>query len=179
MRTKKVNFQRLIIPLITAGIIAMLAPQSHAQTLNEDAIKANYILRFIDFIRSDRPAGPAIRIGLVDSENLLVELNTIVAKRTKDKRKFEIVQIDSQTKQLDQFHLVYVGRGHQDNWTTLLEAARNASVITVSSETNFIKAGGIIEFIPQNNRLRFALNLSDADDYNLSFSSKLIQLSIR
>ena len=55
---------------------------------------------------------------------------------------------------------------------------RNAGVLTVSDSTGFIRRGGMIEFIVEGNKVRFAINLAAAQRAGLNLSSQLLKLAI-
>ncbi|MCH6255017.1 YfiR family protein [Puniceicoccaceae bacterium K14] len=150
-----------------------------AQSINENSIKAGYILRFIDFVRWEKPLENTVRIGLIGNENLLNELSSIAAKRSTPERSFEIVQIGSGLENLEDLHLIYINRGNREYWPEVFQASRESSVLTIGSEVGFLDEGGLVEFVSIKNRLRFSVNIEGVAEYNLTLSSKLIQLSVR
>src|SRR5262249_20249444 len=58
-----------------------------------------------------------------------------------------------------------------------LLASGKLSMLTVSDAKDFIHSGGIIELYTDNNRLRFNVNLDNADKAGLRISSSLLQLA--
>ncbi|MDQ8179375.1 YfiR family protein [Pelagicoccus sp. SDUM812005] len=176
------KFRHFAIPLIALCLFAATASDSQAQSLNEDSLKANYLLRFVDFVRWEKPKTGHSKIGVLNEPSLYRELKSIAADKSTPTRSFEIVEIDANAPYLDQakgLDMIYVGRGQKKRWSDIVTNSRQEATITVSSETGFMDSGGLIEFVTLQNRLRFALNLIEVDSYNLGVSSKLAQLAVR
>ncbi|MDQ8186044.1 YfiR family protein [Pelagicoccus sp. SDUM812002] len=179
---KNAFLSRLAVPIF--GVILFVAFPSNvrAQSLNEESLKASYILKFIDFVRWERPTSNPTKVGVVHDPSLFRELQAIAAKKSRATRSFEIVEIDTSSDKIGKLSgldLVYIGRNQQPQWAGIVKFARQESIITVSSEPGFLEEGGLIEFITLQNRIRFSLNLVEVDLYNLGVSSKLAQLSVK
>ncbi|MBC2608173.1 YfiR family protein [Pelagicoccus albus] len=149
-----------------------------AQSLQDDTIRANYLIRFVDFIRWERPLNEPVSIGVMGSPSLLRELNSIAAEKQKSGREFRISEFTVE-KDESTYDLIYVASGRKQVWQEIISRAQASSVVSVSDEAGFLDAGGLIEFSVQKNRLRFYLNLDAAEDYGVNLSSKLIQLSAK
>ena len=54
---------------------------------------------------------------------------------------------------------------------------RGASVLTVSDVDGFIDAGGMIQFISEDNHIRFLINVEAPVHARLKLSSKLLSLA--
>jgi hypothetical protein len=57
----------------------------------------------------------------------------------------------------------------------LLQTLRGQSVLTVSDAEGFTGRGGMIQFLPDHNRIRLRIDLDAARAANLSLSSKLLR----
>lgn len=179
MRTSQSQFNaRILIMLFSVCIFAIFAPKAHAQSLNEDSLKASYILRFIDFVRWDRPIRKISRIGVMNDASLFRALSATAIKKSNATRTFKIEEVTDTSVDIDGLDMIYFGPDQQQAWPEFVELSRQGSIITVSSQIGFLEAGGLIEFVTMQNRLRFSLNLLEVDSYNLGMSSKLVQLSV-
>lgn len=168
-------------PLLALGILLAIAVSSETnllqgQTLQDNALRANYLLGFVDFVRWETPQDEVSVIAVLGSKALISELNAVAEKKRSQGRKFEIIELCSETS-LDKVDLIYVGAGHRQRWLDLLESGKRKSIIMVGEEDGFLNAGGLIEFITKNNRLRFMLNLQKAEEYRVQVSSKLAQMA--
>jgi hypothetical protein len=54
---------------------------------------------------------------------------------------------------------------------------KNNSILTVGESQDFIKAGGIIGFMVEENKVRFDIDLNTCDKEKLKMSSQLLKLA--
>jgi hypothetical protein len=59
-----------------------------------------------------------------------------------------------------------------------LDALKEKPVLTVSTIPGFLDVGGMIQFIVQDNRVRFAVNLTSATHVHLALSSELLKVAV-
>ncbi len=59
-----------------------------------------------------------------------------------------------------------------------LDALNKKPILTVSSLPQFLERGGMIQFLLQNRRVRFAVNLPAAERTGLAMSSELLKVAI-
>jgi hypothetical protein len=76
-----------------------------------------------------------------------------------------------------QCQILYVGRSEQQRAETLLAAVRDRPVLTVADSSRFTERGGMIEFLLQDNRVRFDVNLPRAQQSKLRVSSNLLRVA--
>jgi uncharacterized protein len=58
-----------------------------------------------------------------------------------------------------------------------LAAVAKSAVLTVSDFPEFLKRGGMIQFVLEGNRVRFEVNLSAAKNAGLTLSSELLKVA--
>lgn len=178
---KQLRFNRLAIALLGFVLCTGLPPIAQAQTLNEESLKASYILKFIYFVQWERPTTNTSSIGVFNNPSLFRELSSIAEKKSNDQRAFKIIEINTLTEDLDELRgldMIYIGQNQEKHWKLIVDFSRKESIITVGSDAGFLEAGGLIEFVTRQNRLRFSLNLIEVDSYNVGLSSKLSQLAV-
>ena len=81
------------------------------------------------------------------------------------------------TRDAQQCQILYVGRSEQQRVGTLLAAVRDKPVLTVGDSSRFTEQGGMIEFLLQDNRVRFDVNLPRAQQSKLRVSSNLLRVA--
>ncbi len=59
----------------------------------------------------------------------------------------------------------------------ILSSLRGSSVLTVADTAGFLDAGGMIQFLNENGRVRFAINVDATSRAKLKMSSKLLSLA--
>jgi hypothetical protein len=74
--------------------------------------------------------------------------------------------------------IVYLGSSEAGRLDKDLAALDGSAALTVSDVPRFTDRGGMIQFILQNNRVRFAVNLSSASRARIAFSSELLKVAL-
>ncbi|HEV8579352.1 MAG TPA: YfiR family protein [Thermoanaerobaculia bacterium] len=75
--------------------------------------------------------------------------------------------------------ILFVSRSEEGRLTAILEAVRDAPVLTVGEMEGFLEVGGIINFILQGSKVRFEINQESAERAGIKISSKLLRLATR
>lgn len=73
--------------------------------------------------------------------------------------------------------IVYVNPGKESQLRTLLAELKNTSALTVGESPDFIRLGGIVQFVLDGNRVRFEINLAAAQRAGLTLSSELLKVA--
>jgi hypothetical protein len=74
-------------------------------------------------------------------------------------------------------HLLFTTLENEDQLRPLLVQAHSLGVLTVGEAECFLRTGGVIRFLLDDNRIRFDVNLQNADSADLAISSKLLHLA--
>jgi len=200
MRNKKYILVILIL------FAAVLSPGVHAedsQLATERKIKAAFLYNFINFVQwpesvmGDKKS-PVV-IGVVGSRNSTKEFLKIVSKKVKNK-KIEVRQFDEfcnvaknkkncrDKKRLDliekslkKCQVVFIADCESLSSNDVLYVLNNLKgtpVLTVGEEKEFLKMGGIINFLT-GQKIQFEINLDAASKNSLKIRSKLLKLAKR
>lgn len=78
---------------------------------------------------------------------------------------------------LRQCHIVFVPASETGRFPQLNDTLDGRNVLTVGEAKGFAERGGIINFVVENQRVRFEINPQAASQANLRLSSKLMQLA--
>ncbi len=73
--------------------------------------------------------------------------------------------------------VLFIAASEQANVGNLLRQLGHRPVLTVSELEGFIEEGGIIRFILEDNKVRFRINMTAAEQAGLGISSKLLKLA--
>jgi hypothetical protein len=76
-------------------------------------------------------------------------------------------------------HILFISASHKPRLPEILKGLRGSSVLTVGETDGFIEAGGMINFVPEGNKIRFQINDTAAKQAGLKISSKLLSLAVR
>jgi hypothetical protein len=78
----------------------------------------------------------------------------------------------------DTCQIIYVGLSEQPHMAKDLDTLRDKPILTVSSLPEFLERGGIIQFVIEENKVRFAVNLASATRSHLALSSDLLKVAV-
>jgi hypothetical protein len=73
--------------------------------------------------------------------------------------------------------ILFISSSEDRKLKEILAALDKASVLTVSDMPQFARRGGMVQFILEENRVRFEVNLAPAEHAGLSLSSQLLKLA--
>jgi len=74
--------------------------------------------------------------------------------------------------------IVYIADSQAKHLHAILEALQNQQTLLVSGLPHFLEAGGMIQFVLNGNRVRFAVNLDAASRCHLALSSDLLKVAL-
>lgn len=164
---------------IAACTIALGRQAAHAQrsSASEYAVKAAFLYNFAKFIEwpSGAPSGP-IKIGILGEDPFGATLDGTVKGKTANGRSLVIRRL-KRTQDARSCHIVFVSRSEKGRFAEILEAVKGAPVLTVADTERFAHRGGMLNFYLEQNRVRFEVNVTAAEQARLKISSKLLRLA--
>lgn len=75
-------------------------------------------------------------------------------------------------------HILYTGASSEQSSEQMLEAVRGKNVLTISDESSTPSQAGIINFVVEDDRVRFEIDNEAAAQNGLVISSKLLSLAL-
>jgi len=173
-------FVALASLLALAAGTASLAQTADDARVTEDSVKAAYLYKFASYV--DWPDSPgedreeSFRIGVLGAQNLADELETITTGRVVDGRSVVVRQLRS-SDSIDDLHILFVGRDEAGRLDRLLAPARMRPILTVTDSGDALTAGSIINFLVQDERVRFEISLFEAEQSGLRLDSRLLAVA--
>lgn len=171
----------LLVLLATAGAVpAGLAQDEPARPVSERSLKAAFIYKFLDYVEwpadslggTDRP----ITIGVLGARSLAEELAEITAGRSIGERAIRIRRLQP-SDVVDDLHLLFIGHDESERLEALIAPARYRPILTVTESENAVSAGSIINFIVEEERVRFEISLREAEQSRLRLNSRLLAVA--
>jgi len=162
--------------LLGVAYICFQVPhQAPAQSFSsrEYEIKAAYLYNFIKYV--DWPSGDTISIGVLGNDPFGTALAPLNGKIVKGRRLL-IKHLDS-AREAQQCQIIFVSSSEKQRLQEIFESLRSARVLTVGETQGFADGGGIINFIEENNKVRFEINAEAARRTGLNISSELLKLA--
>ena len=147
----------------------------------EYQVKASYLYNFSQFVQWP-PNATAVRndffpICVLGQDPFSATLDATLAGETID-GKSVIARRISTPQEASICRILFISSSEDNQLKQILAAVAKAGVLTVSDMPYFTQRGGMIQFTTDGNRIRFAVNLTSAEDAGLTLSSELLKLAI-
>jgi len=78
-----------------------------------------------------------------------------------------------------QSHLLFICSSERKNIGSIIASLQGAPVLTVSDVDGFLEAGGMINLVVRNNKVRWGINRTALNSAGLHLNAKLLQLTVR
>lgn len=167
--------------LIIAVFMLFIFPACHAQDRSREyQVKAIFLYNFTQFVEwpssvFKEKTSPLI-IGIVGKDpfgNYLDETvkNEKIADHPLVVQRFETME------DVTSCHILFVNITEKNVLREYLHNMADRSVLTVGDTDHFIRDGGMVRFVPDNNKIRMQINVTAARDAGLTISSKLLRLA--
>lgn len=147
----------------------------------EYQIKAAFLFNFAKFV--DWPAQPAttadspIIIGLLGDNVFHDDLANALNRKTVNNRPLQFQQYSS-VSDATNCEILFISPSEQSHFNKIIGKLHNAAILTVSEADHFIDAGGMINFVIVEKKVRFQINNDAAKKAGLTISSKLLSLAV-
>lgn len=172
--------RRMALALVLLAA-APAATTARAQAnATEYRIKAAFLYKFLSYVEWPpgvlAPGGGPFVIGVVGPEAVAEELRRATAGQTVDGHPV-VVQRLAGGDTVESVHVLFLAGKDDDAPADELAAVRGRPVLTITESD--IEAGGIINFVVVNDRVRFDIALPAADANHLKISARLLNVARR
>jgi hypothetical protein len=169
--------------LLALGLWVILLSSVYGQpspSATEYQIKAAFLFNFVKFVEWPSDSFPSeaapLQICVLGQNPLGQELENLTRGKTVSGRALEINHVSS-LQRAKTCQLLFVSSSERRRTQEILAAMEEASVLTVGDEEGFARAGGVINFVFENDRVRFEINVDAATRARLKISAKLLALA--
>jgi hypothetical protein len=152
--------------------------QSNASLAPSD-IEAAYLYNFGKFIEwPDSDAAPAqFAICIVGKDEFGSALDSLIQNDTVKGHAIVAKRLPSLAV-ADSCQILFLSSSEKLRLAKDLDALKEKPILTVSDIPGFLDHGGMIQFVVQDNRVRFAVNLASATHVHLALSSELLKVAV-
>lgn len=165
--------------LALVAVACCLLPVS-SQVVSEYQVKAAYLYNFAKFVEWPERAFPApaapLHFCVLGGEEVRSELEHLVHGKLIAGRPVDVISIAG-AEQSGSCHILFVNSSRGGQVRQVLEVLRGSSVLTVGESQGFVEAGGIINFVLQDDRVQFQVNQKAATQAGLHISSRLLSVA--
>jgi hypothetical protein len=167
--------------------------RSDSERNREYKIKAAFLYNFIKFVDwpEEKVADPnePIIIGIVGKDPFGDAFEPMTKKQIKGRngliKRFEDVEKLKKSSKTDKpaieplrrCHLIFICSSEKENLTDIVNLVDKHGVLTVGETPNMIKSGGMINFVVEENKVRFEINLTAAKNNKIKIRSQLLRLA--
>ena len=176
-RTADLRHQVGVQSFLIVALLCSLAGGAQAQAAGEYQIKAAFLYNFAKFVSwpasSFSDSSAPLRICVFGQDPFGQELRNITADKMVNGRKLQVDDVvDLQPAK--SCHILFIASSEKSQLKRILDGVRGASILTVGDTQGFAGLGGIVNFVLEDNRVRFEVNQKAAEQAGLTISSKLL-----
>jgi hypothetical protein len=176
----RAHFSAVLLTLLLAAHLVAMQEGRAQDALPEYQVKAAYLFNFLKFVEWPEDAFPdslaPIVIGVVGDDPFGGTLPQLVTGKTVQGRNL-VVHTFRTGENLRSAHILFICASEKKKAPMILSSLRGSSVLTVGDMEGFLEEGGMIQFVNENDRIRFVINLTATSQAKLKLSSKLLSLA--
>jgi hypothetical protein len=168
----------------TVSVLAVLHSASTsaqaAGAVTQADLEAVYLYNFGKFVtwppEQAATSAPFV-ICTLGNEEFRGALESVAASGTLQGRKIVVRHLAS-IAAVEGCQILFLARSEAAQLSKDLNAVREKPILTVSDDSTFLDHGGMVQFVVQDKRVRFAVNLQPALQARLAVSSELLKVAI-
>jgi len=165
----------LLIPLLT---MSMMAPRQKTSPAYQ--VKAVFLFNFTQFVEWPASAFPEAQaplvIGILGTDPFGNYLDNTVEGEKINGRPITVQRYEN-VEQAKACHILFVNVAQTNQLQKVLTGLKGHGILTVGENNGFIRQGGIVRFLEENNKIRLQINQEAAREADLTISSKLLRLA--
>jgi hypothetical protein len=170
----------VVIALGTGALAVPPAAVAGVASVEEHPLKAAFTYNFLKF--TSWPAGrfadaeaPVI-IGVLGRSPMLATIETLVANRQINGRAILVRRVGN-AEEARAAHLLFCPAAEDRRSGELLAVLAGEGVLTVGESDEFARRGGMINFVLEQDKVRFEINVSRVEQGGLKLSAQLQKLA--
>jgi hypothetical protein len=146
----------------------------------EYEVKAAYLYNFARFVRwpANVPTTQdnSFSICVLGQDPFGPTLDSTLAGESLDGRPVVVRRI-SRAQDVGDCRIMFISSTEENHLKQILAALENSLVLTVSDMPDFSRRGGMIQFVLEGSKVRFEINLANAEAARLTVSAELLKVA--
>jgi hypothetical protein len=162
---------------VVAGLSATTQP---AHPVTQSEVEAVYLYNFGKFVNwppETASQSAPFSICTLGSDDFKGALDAITSNESLQGRRIVVRHLVSITN-AEVCQILFIGPSENAHLSNDLNAVKVKPILTVSSLPAFLERGGMIQFVVQDKRVRFAVNLAPTLEAHLTVSSELLKVAL-
>lgn len=162
--------------ILLSAVILCLVMLSDLYAVTRYDIETAFIFKFIKFIEwpATENGHEIFNICFIGGSQLKASFDILEGKSF-DKYELNVIKIKN-AEETEQCKILYI-ENKQTDAEKILDFTSSKPILTVGSRKSFLEAGGIINFMEIDNKIKFEINYRAAKSSKLQISSKLLRLA--
>jgi YfiR/HmsC-like len=165
---------------MVGALILMVSARAQTQSAGEYQIKAAFLYNFAKFVEWPQgdlaDATRPFRICVLGQDPFGQELRDITSEKTVNGHRLQIVLV-ADLQQARTCQILFIASSEKAQLKKVLETLEGSSALTVGDSKGFVELGGMINFVLEDDRVRFEVNHKAAERAGLKISSKLLTIA--
>lgn len=160
--------------------VCLLAAAARAQSVTEYQVKAAFLFNFARFVEWPADAFPsadsALQICVLGQDPFGREFEQVIVDKAVNGHRIEIAHPDG-VPQARACQIVFIAASEKARLVSILQGLKGTSVLIVGDTPGFAALGGAINFVIDDGRVRFEINLKAAELAHLKISARLLTVA--
>lgn len=172
-----------LLGFVLLVVVALGATETHPAAADTDRaslgdVEAAYLYNFGKFVRwPDDPSHGPVLICVAGKDPFAQTVAHLVTGERLNDRPLQVRNPD-RAEAVQGCSILFVGAGQRAQLDSYLAAADGKPILTVGDSPDFLARGGIVQFVFEENHVRFSVNLNAANRNGLSLSSQLLKVAV-
>jgi hypothetical protein len=169
---------------VIAVVIGMFgtqpAPVHAAPVYPEEAVKAVFLYRFADYVTWPASSidNPQFTIAVLGADNVAEQLKEYLREHPVQGRPARVASIKG-IGQLSDAQMLYIGPGFTGKLSVLIDALKDRPVLVVTDQPGALEQGSTVNFLIEQQRVRFEISTAAAKRSGLLIGSGLLAVAER
>jgi hypothetical protein len=168
--------------LVAALLLSIIqpTPAQSATEYPEDAVKAVFLYRFAGYVTwpAATANAPEFTIAVLGADNVAEQLKALLPEHPIQGKAARVATI-SGLAQLRDAQMVYIGPGFTGKLNVLIEELKDRPILIVTDQPGGLEVGSTVNFLVEQQHVRFEISLVAAKRSGLSIGSGLLAVAER
>jgi hypothetical protein len=157
--------------------------QGTSLQVEEERMEALFIWQFLQFTEWPQSmilpdASGSYSVGVIGTNRVGTFLEELARQKKLPDGSVIVVKRIMAPEDVEKCRIIYIAPTIEPaKASQLLARMRNKPVLTIGHEERFMERGGIINLYTENDRLKFEVNLAEANNSKLKLSARLLRLA--
>jgi hypothetical protein len=160
--------------------ICSLAVAAQAQSATEYQVKAAFLFNFAKFVEwpadAFSTADAPLQVCILGQDPFGRDFEQVIEDKTVNGHRLEVAHPDG-VPQARACQILFIASSEKARLREILLGLKGACVLTVGDTPGFAQLGGIINFVLDENRVRFEINQKAAEQVHLKLSARLLTVA--